>query len=123
MNMIEGVVVLNKIAEYKEVSETIYALVILAVAVGASAIMIGLFDMDDGYSYSCGLIKLIVGIILLILGTIGLVYAKTIGEKPTGKYQYQVTIDNSVTMSEFYDKYEVIEVEGKIYTIREKDGE
>ena len=123
MNMIEGVVVLNKIAEYKEVSETIYALVILAVAVGASAIMIGLFDMDDGYSYSCGLIKLIVGIILLILGTIGLVYAKTIGEKPTGKYQYQVTIDDTVVMSEFYDKYEVIEVEGKIYTIREKDGE
>jgi hypothetical protein len=33
---------------------------------------------------------------------------------------YQVTIDYSVPMNEFYKKYEIIEVEGKIYTIKEK---
>ena len=33
---------------------------------------------------------------------------------------YQVTIDDSVPMNEFYKKYEIIEVEGKIYTIKEK---
>ena len=42
---------------------------------------------------------------------------------PTGKYEYQVTINNSVSMTEFYDKYEIVEVEGKIYTIREKEQE
>ena len=40
---------------------------------------------------------------------------------PEDKYEthYQVTVDNSVSMNEFQDKYEIIEVEGKIYTVRE----
>lgn len=45
-----------------------------------------------------------------------------INETPT-KYEthYQVTIDDSVSMNDFLDKYEVIEQEGKILTIRERD--
>ena len=40
---------------------------------------------------------------------------------PEDKYEthYQVTVDNSVSMNEFQNKYEIIEVEGKIYTVRE----
>lgn len=40
---------------------------------------------------------------------------------PEDKYEtrYQVTVDDSVTMSEFQSKYEILEVKGKIYTIRE----
>ena len=123
MNMIEGVIVLNQITEYKEVSGIVYTLTIGVVVVGVFAIMVGLFDMSESYSFSCGLIKLIVGIVFFILGIIGLICIRKTTEQPTGKYQYQVAIDDTVVMSEFYDKYEVIEVEGKIYTIREKDGE
>lgn len=41
---------------------------------------------------------------------------------PEDKYEthYQVTVDNSVSMNEFQSKYEIIEVEGKIYTVRER---
>lgn len=41
---------------------------------------------------------------------------------PEDKYEtrYQVTVDDSVSMNEFQDKYEIIEVEGKIYTVRER---
>ena len=41
---------------------------------------------------------------------------------PEDEYEthYQVTIDNSVSMNEFQNKYEIIEVEGKIYTVRER---
>ena len=41
---------------------------------------------------------------------------------PDDKYEtrYQVTVDNSVSMNEFQNKYEIIEVEGKIYTVRER---
>ena len=41
---------------------------------------------------------------------------------PKDKYEtrYQATIDNSVSMNEFQNKYEIIEVEGKIYTVRER---
>lgn len=34
--------------------------------------------------------------------------------------RYQVTVDDSVSMNEFQNKYEIIEVEGKIYTVRER---
>ena len=34
---------------------------------------------------------------------------------------YKVTIDDSVSMSEFYDRYEVINTEGKIYSIQIKE--
>ena len=41
---------------------------------------------------------------------------------PEDKYEtrYQVTVDDSVSMNKFHDKYEIIEVEGKIYTVRER---
>lgn len=34
--------------------------------------------------------------------------------------EYKVTIDESVSMTEFMDKYEIIDQEGKIYTVKEK---
>ena len=41
---------------------------------------------------------------------------------PEDKYEtrYQVTADDSVSMNKFQDKYEIIEVEGKIYTVKER---
>lgn len=35
--------------------------------------------------------------------------------------EYKVTIDDSVSMDEFLDKYEIIDQEGKIYTIKERE--
>ena len=42
---------------------------------------------------------------------------------PAKKYEtyYQVTIDGSVSMNEFQSKYDIIKVEGKIYTVKEVD--
>lgn len=41
---------------------------------------------------------------------------------PKKEYEtrYQVTVSDSVSMNEFQNKYEIIEVEGKIYTVRER---
>lgn len=41
---------------------------------------------------------------------------------PEDKYEthYQVTVDDSVSMNEFQNKYEIIEVKDKIYTVRER---
>lgn len=61
--------------------------------------------------------------ILTILSTIVTIIFLVLYENikiPTGKYEYQVTIDKSVSMTEFYEKYEIVDVEGKIYTIKEK---
>ena len=61
-------------------------------------------------------------IAFVILGAIcsGLiVFGATIINTPP-ETRYQVLIDESVSMSEFFEKYEILEQEGKIYTIKEK---
>ena len=35
--------------------------------------------------------------------------------------KYQVLIDEEVNLIEFNEKYEILEIEGKIYTIKERD--
>lgn len=37
--------------------------------------------------------------------------------------RYKVTIDDSVSMNEFLDKYEILDQEGKIYTVKEKNNQ
>ena len=37
--------------------------------------------------------------------------------------QYQVTISPTVSLTEFNEKYEILDVDGEIYTIRERDDE
>lgn len=41
---------------------------------------------------------------------------------PEKKYEtrHQVMVDDSVSMNEFQNKYEIIKVEGKIYTVKER---
>lgn len=39
----------------------------------------------------------------------------------TYETHYKVTINDEVSLNEFYEKYEIIEQEGKIYTVREKN--
>lgn len=58
----------------------------------------------------------------IILGVLmGGLFADGILPKPT-EYEthYKVTIDDSVSVNEFNNKYEIIDQEGKIYTIRER---
>lgn len=43
-------------------------------------------------------------------------------EIPTGKYEYKVIIDDNVSIAEFYEHYEIVDQEGKIFIIREKEN-
>ena len=63
----------------------------------------------------------LVGIIcgLLIGGPIG--FAS--GEPTAYETQYKVTVSDEVPMNEFFAQYEIIDQEGKIYIVRERDGE
>ena len=57
----------------------------------------------------------------LVVGTIISIFTG----KPT-KYEthYKVTISDEVKMTEFLEKYEIVDTDGRIYTIKEKsDGE
>lgn len=35
--------------------------------------------------------------------------------------RYKVIVDDSISMIQFYEKYEIIEQEGKIFTVRERE--
>ena len=75
------------------------------------------------YAYDWQLIPalMFVGIIggLLIGGPIG--FAS--GEPTAHETQYKVTVSDEVSMNDFLERYEIIDQEGKIYTVRERDGE
>lgn len=42
---------------------------------------------------------------------------------PVKFIKYKVVISEEVSMTEFYEKYEIIDVDGAIYTIRDKENE
>lgn len=62
--------------------------------------------------------RIIISLVFIGIGIFlsGVVASETFCPIPT----YKVLVDDSVSMNEFYDKYEILNVEGKIYTIRPK---
>ena len=77
------------------------------------------FLSDDWSNSLCGVFA---GII------IGLFFGAMVGDvmlhTPTAyETQYKVTVSDEVPINEFLEKYEIIEQEGKIYTIRERNQE
>ena len=110
MNMLNGIEVLNKVEMYKEFP--LWLLILLIVF-----LVIGVFFCMLGVSIKTKLIGVLSLTICLICFVSGIIIAK----QPSDIKQYQVTISDNVSMVEFNEKYDVIKVEGKIYTIREKE--
>lgn len=109
--MLDGINVLNTIAIHKEFPTWAYLTIGL------------LFGVGIGLTCCFEFKTIIVGIILFISGFLVLVYGINTNLQYSGEYNYQVTIDESVSMVDFTSKYDIIRVDGEIYTIREKDGE
>lgn len=66
------------------------------------------------------LLNFIIGFVAAMF--IGGVVAATTGTTVEYETRYKVTISDEVSMNEFLDKYEIIEQEGKIYTVRERES-
>lgn len=60
-----------------------------------------------------GLLALVVALFLLLFGGIGMV--------GTGRYEYEVIIDESVDFIDIYENYDVIEQRGDIWVIEDKE--
>lgn len=59
---------------------------------------------------------------MCIVGAIILMLLGVVSDNTNPKYiEHKVIIDESVSMTEFMDKYEIIDQEGKIYTVRERE--
>ena len=110
----EGVEVLNTFVEESwGLGVGIYAIMAGIIAIVAIVVTIYL-----SREYPSGSTTLLLSIILLFLSIIG-IYQSFFKEDTT---YYQVIINDSVSMMEFNEKYDIVEVEGRIYTIKEKEN-
>ena len=106
-----GVTILNSY-EYLTNFGSVFIISALCVWFFTVVVLVLLSLLKDGCDSWKGPVFLVICVVLTIV----------CGFIPERKYEihYQVTVDNSVSMNEFQDKYEIIEVEGKIYTVRER---
>ena len=59
----------------------------------------------------------------IVLGSIfGAGFGKSTAEPIAYETQYKVTISEEISLKDFYEHYEILEQDGKIFTIREKDN-
>ena len=87
---------------------------------GCAVIMIGVGawnkdSKDVGIPVICGTLPVVL-LMALFAGFAGN------GEPTKYETRYKVTISDEVSMNEFLERYEIIDQEGKIYTVRETHG-
>lgn len=112
----EGVDIVNIIQNY-DYTWGIYGPAIIIAILGVFLTLVGFiyFSEDGGIS----IVTIIMGITLLLTGIYGCANAE---EVPSDVY-YQVIIDEDVNMKDFTKKYDIIEVQGEIYTVALKEEE
>lgn len=108
----DGVIILNSYEILTNTSSIFFVLVWGFVFTALALCLSYLFIADDYSSISTAIFAIVAGALAVILFC-------NIPEK-NYETRYQVTINDSVSMNEFQSKYEIIEIEGKIYTVRER---
>lgn len=116
----DGVTILNQYevttVTSAEINTVAFGITFLSIIIICS--LVGFFTAD--YSYEGALFGLLIG---LVLGAfIGLIAGAVCSEpsKIETTTQYEVTIDDSVSLAEFYEHYNVIEQRGKIFVVEKK---
>ena len=114
--MIEGIDILNKTEIMTSPSWGL-----IFVVVGGLLIVIGLVLLANGANDGCGPM-FVFGLFACVLSACLIISALVNTNKiPTGRYRYEVTIDDSVSFLDLQEKYDVIEQNGKIWTLEDKE--
>ena len=115
-----GVEILSSQAIYEV--DAYWWLIVVFASVG---LLIGLIVSINNwidFGFDSDHILLIIGCTFIgaYIGLIGFVISEH--ETNTVDYiEYKATVSDEVSMNEFYEKYEVVDQEGKIYTVRERE--
>ena len=59
--------------------------------------------------------------VLVVVSVVVMTLTLSSNRNSINHVEYKVTIDDSVSMNEFLDKYEILDQEGKIYTVKERE--
>ena len=114
--MLDGINVLNEYFINKEFPTLLLILCTIFMVVLFIILIIGR-EFDS-------LLGMVIGVVIfacMFFYTMSL--GVKISNQPSDIKEYQVTIDESVSMVDFTSKYDIIRVDGEIYTIREKENE
>lgn len=121
--MIEGVEILSQseVALITGMNWTVFGIFLgLSIIIGVVVAFWSVDPVDVGD----WIMWVVVVSMFVILGTaLGSLIGYTKGNSTKYETQYKVTISDEVQMNEFFERYEIIEQDGKIYTIREKTNE
>lgn len=112
----DGVTILNTI-EVTGVSRNVVIATLICFVI-ALLIMFILKVSEDSIFYIF-LLFLLIGDVLGLLACLFVGTCQT-GNRKTGELQYEVTIDDTVSMTEFNKKYEIIEQRGDIFVVKER---
>lgn len=63
----------------------------------------------------------VIGVAMFVCGLVFTILFYRIENPIAYKTQYQVTADDSVSLNEFLENYNIISIDGKIYTVEEKN--
>lgn len=114
--MIEGITILaqEEILYINVIGAFLCLLVSVALGFLVGGILSSIF-VEDSFWFVCFILSAIVGFTLF--------FYNLENGKPTGEYKYRVTIDETVSITEFYERYEILDQDGLIYEIKERDFE
>ena len=103
--------------------ETIYNTILpewcltVGLVFGVVCIVIATRCFVDGYDIIAAIFLIIV-VACVVVACLSGTHSKT----DISHIEYKVTIDDSVSMNDFIDKYEILDQEGKIYTVKEREN-
>lgn len=104
------------------VAETRFNWTAFGIALGMIACVALLISIVPVIKNECHWRVIPICLLVGVLGgsMIGALFGEFFGTPLSYETHYKVTIDDSVSMNEFIEKYEIIEQDGKIYTVRER---
>ena len=122
----DGVTILNEIEVVQVVNDafnytaSFIALIITVLICAVAGFFIGRLDCEEVGGAVMGVL---IGLVLSIFT--GALFGIILGYPPVTEttMRYEVTIDDSVSLTEFYEHYNVIEQRGEIFVVEEKQYE
>lgn len=113
----QGVEILNTIYKYGSLISPVWILVCAGIVLLICIVGLCTINYDNLQQ------KLFLAVGVALVGMAVCIALANIPGNKISEIKYQVAISDQVLMTEFYEHYEVIDQDGKIFTVREKTNE
>lgn len=117
--MLEGITILNQVEILQWRPHAIFACIMCFILLCVFAITVAVGACIDRGKLIC--VFGILGFALFMIILLSIVNSQP--SIPTGRYEYTVIIDDSVSFTDLYEKYNIVEQNGQLWTLRDKKAE